>query len=128
VSQADLDPSTTITELNAVLRPGTRVVLTDGPAGGVLFEATGGAPVHETVYDAVPSTHVDPTGAGDVFLAALFASWLGHDPLPGETGPTLDDLRFAAAAGGLVVEGVGLPAVPDRAAVLARLARTTVEE
>ena len=124
VSQADLDLGWTIAGLNAVLRPGTQVVLTDGPDGGVLFEATEGGPANEIVYDADPSTHVDPTGAGDVFLAALFASWLGHDKGAAESGPTRDDLRFAAAAGGLVVEGVGLPAVPDRAAVLARLARS----
>ena len=128
VSQADLDPGTTIAELNAVLRKGTRVVLTDGPAGGVLFEATERGPANETAYDAVPSTHVDPTGAGDVFLAALCAAWLGHDQGVAESGPTRDDLRFAAAAGGLVVEGVGLPAVPDRAAVLARLARSPDKE
>jgi sugar/nucleoside kinase (ribokinase family) len=128
VSRADLDPGTTIAELNAVLRHGTWVVLTDGPAGGVLFEATESGPAKEIHYDAVPSTHVDPTGAGDVFLAALFASWLGHDQGAAESGPTRDDLRFAAAAGGLVVEGIGLPAVPDRAAVLARLARSRDKE
>ena len=128
VSQADLDPGTTVAELNAVLRTGTRVVLTDGPAGGVLFEATAGGPANEVFYDAVPSTHVDPTGAGDVFLAALFASWFRHDQGAAESGPTRDDLRFAAAAGGLVVEGIGLPAVPDRAAVLARLARSSEKE
>ena len=36
------------------------------------------------------------------------------------------DLRFAAAAGSLVVEGPGLEAVPDRAAVLVRRARERV--
>ncbi len=123
VSPADLDPGTTITELNAVLRAGTRVVLTKGPAGGLLFEASNTGPANELEYDAVAARQIDPTGAGDVFLAALLAAWLEHGGASGEPGPTLDDLRFAAAAGALVVEGVGLPAVPDRAAILARLAR-----
>ena len=36
------------------------------------------------------------------------------------------DLRFAAAAGSLVVEGPGLDGVPDRAAVLVRRARERI--
>jgi sugar/nucleoside kinase (ribokinase family) len=122
VSQADLDPGTTIVELNTILHPGTRVVLTDGPAGGLLFDTSDSGPANEIEYDAVVSGQVDPTGAGDVFLAALLAAWLEHGDSSG--GPTRDDLRFAAAASGLAVEGVGLPAVPDRDTVLARLART----
>jgi sugar/nucleoside kinase (ribokinase family) len=123
VSRADLEPGMTMAELNAVLRPGTRVILTDGPSGGILFEAGQQGVLDPIPYAAVPSRHVDPTGAGDVFLAALLAVWLANDGPSGQPGPTRDDLRFAAAAGGLVVEGVGLPAVPDRATVLARLAR-----
>lgn len=122
VSRTDLAPGTTLDELNAGLRSGARLVLTDGQGGGILFEASEGGPVKEIAYDAVPSRQVDPTGAGDVFLAALLAAWLDHHRAAGQSGPTLDDLRFAAAAGGLVVEGVGLPAVPDRASVIARLA------
>lgn len=122
VSHADLEPGTTLGELSAVLRPGGRMVLTDGPAGGILFEASQIGPANEIAYDAVTSRQVDPTGAGDVFLAALLAAWLDNDRPRGESGPTRADLRFAAAAGGLAVEGVGLPAVPDRAAVLTRLA------
>jgi len=128
VSRADLEPGTTIADLNAVLRPATRVVLTDGPTGGILFEAGGAGPSDEIEYDAIAARQVDSTGAGDVFLAALLAAWLEHAGSAGARGPTPDDLRFAAVAGGLVVEGVGLPAVPDRAAILARLALIRAKE
>ena len=49
----------------------------------------------------------DPTGAGDVFLAALMVAWLltGSWPRP-------PALRFAAAAAACAVEGVGLAGVP----------------
>jgi sugar/nucleoside kinase (ribokinase family) len=122
VSSADLDPGTTPGELGGLLRPGTWLVLTDGIHGGLAVEATDGGPANERPYVAVPSRQVDATGAGDVFLAALVAAWLDRGAPAAERGPTPADLRWAAAAGALAVEGVGLPAVPDRAAVIARLA------
>jgi hypothetical protein len=70
-------------------------------------------PVELADYPATPaSRHVDPTGAGDTFLAALTVSALAGSL----------DLAFAAAAGSLVVEGPGLAAVPGRTAVLERMA------
>ena len=68
---------------------------------------------------------VDPTGAGDTFLAALLATVVK----PSILGPSRGlgaDLRFAAAAGSLVVEGVGLDGVPDLARVQVRRARERV--
>jgi hypothetical protein len=59
---------------------------------------------------------VDPTGAGDVFMAALTAAWL----LTGELA-TSRALRFAAAAGSCAVEGVGLAGVPSAAQIAGRL-------
>ena len=78
---------------------------------------------------------MDATGAGDTFLAALVASVVSASrnrtgdeigtpatsAVAGATG-TLPDVRFAAAAASFTVEGPGLTAVPDRAAVLRRLA------
>jgi sugar/nucleoside kinase (ribokinase family) len=122
VSRGDLGKGTGPDELNALLRPGTRLVLTEGIHGGLAFEATARGPANEVTYDATPSRQVDSTGAGDVFLAALVAAWLGRGAPTDEPGPTPADLRWAAAAGALAVEGVGLPGVPDRAAVIARLA------
>jgi pfkB family carbohydrate kinase len=128
VSRADLAPEMSFDELNAVLRPGTRLVVTNGLDGGIAFEAGDRGPADQVAYRAVPSTQADPTGAGDVFLAALVAAWLDRGASPDEPGPTADDLRWAAAAGALGVEGVGLPAVPDRASVLARLALIASKE
>jgi sugar/nucleoside kinase (ribokinase family) len=128
VSRADLAPGTSFGELNAVVRPGTRVVLTKGRDGGIAFEAGDGDAADQVAYRAVPSTQMDPTGAGDVFLAALIAAWLDRGAPPDQPGPTPDDLRWAAAAAALVVEGVGLLAIPDRTAVLARLALIASKE
>jgi sugar/nucleoside kinase (ribokinase family) len=122
VSRGDLAPGTGLDELNALLRPGTRLVLTEGIHGGLTFEATAHGPENECDYDAIPSRQVDSTGAGDVFLAALLAAWLDRGAPIDQPGPTIADLRWAAAAGALAIEGVGLPAVPDRASILARLA------
>jgi sugar/nucleoside kinase (ribokinase family) len=122
VSRGDLAPGTGPDELSKLLRPGTRLVLTGGIHGGLTFEATAHGPAHELAYDSIPSRQVDSTGAGDVFLAALVAAWLDRGAPIDQPRPTPADLRWAAAAGALAVEGVGLPGVPDRAAVIARLA------
>jgi sugar/nucleoside kinase (ribokinase family) len=122
VSRGDLAPGTRLDDLNALVRPGARLVMTKGATGGLTFEATDRGPANEIAYDAVPSRQVDPTGAGDVFLAALLAAWLDRGAPIDQPGPTGADLRWAAAAGALAIEGVGLPAVPNRAEVLARLA------
>lgn len=124
VSRADLAPETSLDGLNAVLRPGARLVVTNGAAGGLSLDAGNRGPTNELTYAAVPSRQVDPTGAGDVFLAALVAAWLDRAAPQDQPASTGADLRWAAAASALVVEGVGLPAVPDRASVAARLAAT----
>ena len=70
-------------------------------------------------YPAIPSGPiVDPTGAGDVFLAA----WLAATINPAIADPD-DALTFAAAAASLTIEGPGLLGVPDLAAVRARAER-----
>jgi sugar/nucleoside kinase (ribokinase family) len=68
----------------------------------------------------------DPTGAGDTFLAALQASILRPAVVGRRRSRHRLDLRFAAAAGSLVVEGPGLDGVPDRAAVIVRRARERI--
>jgi len=128
VSRGDLGKGTGLDELNTLLRPGTRLVLTEGIHGGLTFEATAHGPANERTYGASPSRQVDSTGAGDVFLAALVAAWLDRGAPIDQSGPTPADLRWAAAAGALAVEGVGLPAVPNRAAVIARLALIASKE
>ena len=69
---------------------------------------------------------VDPTGAGDTFLAALLAVQV-RPGVAGSPGRSMARaLRFAAAAGSLAVEDVGLAGVPDRTSVLIRRARERV--
>ena len=110
-SVGDLEPGTTL-KLLRHLAPNASIVLTGGDAGGIAISAG-----ELGRYRAIPADGVvDPTGAGDVFLAALTAVWL----LVGERA-TPRALRFAAAAGSCAVEGVGLAGVPERGQVAARL-------
>jgi fructokinase len=90
------------------------IVLTDG-ARGCWFanrEANGMAmPVHLPAYEIEA---VEPTGAGDAFLAATIARLIdsGWNPL------TVDDLRFASAAGALTTTRAGaIDSLPTRAEI-----------
>jgi sugar/nucleoside kinase (ribokinase family) len=116
-SRDDFAAGTTAGALATLLVPGTWLALTEGEAGGriVRVDATGAAR-RPRRYPATPSERtIDPTGAGDVFLAALLAARLQR-----RLGPAIP---FAAAAASLVVEAPGLAGVPDRAAVRARVSR-----
>jgi sugar/nucleoside kinase (ribokinase family) len=119
-SREDVEPGTSLDNLAVLLGPSTTLVRTEGVAGGEVHapDPTSGTGAAGR-YPAIPSDQVvDPTGAGDVFLAALLAATL----LP-ELAEPYDAARFAAAAGSLVVEGAGLEGVPDLAAVRRRLTR-----
>jgi sugar/nucleoside kinase (ribokinase family) len=72
------------------------VVLTRGARGATLFDR--GIAQHVA---AVPAFERDPTGAGDVFAAAL-AVWLGRDATP------MDAAAQAAYCAARAVEGAGL--------------------
>jgi sugar/nucleoside kinase (ribokinase family) len=125
VSRHDLEPGTALASLSRLLRPTANLVVTDGSAGGRLVRLGSDGRARTRTYQAVaPSGEVDATGAGDVFLAALVASIVGQGQQGRATGPRRRlDLRFAAAAASFVVEAAGLQGVPDRPAVLGRLAR-----
>ena len=129
VSHRDVDPSTPIGTLTALLKPGSRLVVTRGEEGGLVLVTGGSGPDAVLRYGLTPSDReVDPTGAGDTFLAALVSTVI-HRTLGGRRGTRAHpELRFAAAAGGLVVEGHGLAGVPDRRAVLARMVRDRVRQ
>jgi sugar/nucleoside kinase (ribokinase family) len=120
-SHHDLDPDTPLDALVPLLSHHGRLLITQGNDGGLLI--TLGGDGHETLRyrSARTDAEVDPTGAGDTFLAALMATAV-HRNLVGRQRGQLD-LRVAAAAGSLVVEGPGLTAVPDRAQVALRLVR-----
>jgi sugar/nucleoside kinase (ribokinase family) len=126
VSRHDLATGTQVTDLLALLRPGARLVVTDGVRGGRMLERTDDGTVTTRRYGALAAEReVDPTGAGDVFLSALLAAVIravasgsaASRERPGS------DLGFAAAAASFVVEAPGLHGVPDLAAVLSRLGR-----
>jgi sugar/nucleoside kinase (ribokinase family) len=84
------------------------VVLTDGERG-CWFSADSAAPI-----DVMPAFAVDaiePTGAGDAFSAALIARLIDSSWTP----PTLDDVRYASAAGALATTRHGAwEGLPDR--------------
>ncbi len=130
VSRHDVARDVPLAALERLLRPGADLLITEGDAGGLLIRLGTDEPAELLRYRSPASgQEVDPTGAGDTFLAALHASGLRT---AGEGAPTADlrrairdglDLRFAAAAGSLVVEDWGLAGVPGSAAVAARLDR-----
>ena len=121
VSSDDLGPETRLSQLVDLIRPGATLVVTRGDRGGTTL--TSRRPARSTLraYPAIPSNGVvDPTGAGDVFLAALVATAidgvrLGADDLARR-------LTFAAAAASLSVEGPGMSGVPSLDAIRRRVA------
>lgn len=127
VSHLDVLPETSLGELAGLLHVGARLLITQGGHGGLLVTTGEDRPAEVLRYLPTPAEReVDPTGAGDTFLAALLAV-LVRPSLAASPGHSLArSLRFAAAAGALAVEGVGLAGVPDRTAVLVRRARERV--
>lgn len=124
VSHHDLAVGTRLAALCEFLHRGADLIVTEGREGGLLIRV-GEDGTRETFRypPAATDGELDPTGAGDVFLAALLATAIRSDGAgrPGSR-PRLDP-AFAAAAGSLVVEGPGLSAVPDRESVDRRASR-----
>jgi sugar/nucleoside kinase (ribokinase family) len=127
LSHLDVDKATTLGELSRLLHPGARLLVTQGGQGGLLV-TTGRDGATETLRYLPTATEreVDPTGAGDTFLAALLTAFVR--PRVGGSGARspASALRFAAAAGSLAVEDVGLHGVPNLTEVLVRRARERV--
>lgn len=119
-SVEDLGPRFAFGAAAALLRPTAILAVTAAERGGLVGERVGDA-WRWRRYRAVPSRGaVDPTGAGDVFLAALLATRLVPQLVGGRLARGADVL-FAAAAASLAVEGPGIAAVPDLQAVEERL-------
>jgi hypothetical protein len=98
----DFEAGTEIERLRSLARRAA-IVLTAGESGGVAL-----ADGQMRRYAAIRAERlVDPTGAGDVFAAALMAAWVLGGQLV-----TAATLRFAAAAASCSVEGAGLAGVP----------------
>jgi len=124
VSRGDLPPDQALDDLCRFLRPGATLLVTAGEDGGIVAEVGPDGPRRLYRYPAVPADRsVDPTGAGDVFLAAVLAARARPGLVGGRIGQR-HDLLLGAVVASLVVEASGLDGVPDRAAVRRRLART----
>ena len=120
VSRHDIAPDSSIDRVSGFLHGGATLIVTEGVGGGRAFRVAEADAQRHGRYEAIPArVELDPTGAGDVFLAAYLAtfrrSWVATDA---------ERLRLAAAAASLNVEGLGLHGVPSLAAVLERLRGT----
>ena len=121
LSRDDVPAGTTPESLLPLLARGSTLAMTEADRGGVVVRGgLGGASALARRYRAIPSDGVvDPTGAGDVFLAAMLATVLQPSLVDGLEDP----ITLAAAAASLTVEGPGLHGVPDLAAVRRRATR-----
>jgi sugar/nucleoside kinase (ribokinase family) len=131
VSRHDVAPEVPLRTLWSLLSPGADLLITQGADGGLLVRLGADGPAELLRYRSPASDReIDPTGAGDTFLAALHASGLRAAADDGRDGAEQRaavrdalDLRFAAAAGSLVVEDWGLSGVADLAATDSRRLR-----
>lgn len=124
LSRDDVDKRIELKDLYGLLRRGALLAVTQGDHGGLIVHGAHGdadAELELRHYPAVPSRDpVDPTGAGDVFLAALAAARIEPRLVGGRIGQGFD-LLLAAAAASLVLEGPGMFGVPTRDAVRDRM-------
>ena len=127
LSHLDVARDTSLGDLARLLHPGALLLVTQGGHGGLLVTTGDDGPIEVLRYLPTPTDNeVDPTGAGDTFLAALLAVLVRPSVAASPGRSHARALRFAAAAGSLAVEDIGLDGVPDRTAVLVRRARERV--
>ncbi|HEX7472855.1 MAG TPA: PfkB family carbohydrate kinase [Candidatus Limnocylindrales bacterium] len=121
VGSDDLTRGVVIDDLCRLMHPGATLAFTQGARGGIAIEVGDGRPRSMARWPGVPTAGiVDPTGAGDVFLAGLLAARVEARLVGGRRDARLD-FRLAATVASLVLEGPGLTGVPDRAAIKRRL-------
>lgn len=123
VGRDDVDASLPLAALVGLMHPGATLLVTDGVHGGVAVDVgPDRGEGRSRRWRSIPvAGYVDPVGAGDTFLAGVLAARLD----PGLVGGSLErdrDLVLGAAVASLVCEGPGLHGVPDRAAVVRRMA------
>jgi sugar/nucleoside kinase (ribokinase family) len=121
LSRGDVEGDLGLDDLRQLTRPGGSLAVTHGDRGGLIVDGGVGEAARIRHYPAIRAEHaVDPTGAGDVFLAALTAARVEPRLVGGRIGQGFD-LLLAAAAASLVLEGPGLFGVADRSAIRARM-------
>jgi sugar/nucleoside kinase (ribokinase family) len=126
VSGTDFGSETRIDQVLGWLRPGATLLVTSGDRGGLSAEVgpEGLRRVHH--YPALrPDRALDPTGAGDVFLASVLAARAKPQLVGGRIAQHYD-LLLGAAAASLLVEGPGLDGVPTRDAIRRRMSEAAV--
>ena len=122
LSGDDVDRGDRLIDVYGALRPGATLAVTQGVQGGLIADGIEGDRLRLRHYPAMSSAgSVDPTGAGDVFLAAFAAARIEPRLVGGRIGQGFD-VALAAATASLVVEGPGLHGVPSRDAVRRRMA------
>jgi sugar/nucleoside kinase (ribokinase family) len=127
VSHHDVEPTTSLDALASHLHAGARLLVTQGHHGGLLVTVGADRPAPTLRYlPTRTERETDATGAGDTFLGALVAATIRPSIMGLMRRRLGADLRFAAAAGSLAVEGVGLAGVPDLMAVRGRAVRERV--
>ena len=99
VGRDDVDRTTPPEDLAAHLHPGATMLFTDGERGGIGVHgrATAADQLVARPWASIPiRRYVDPVGAGDTFLAGVFAAWIGPSitgglgrprPGPAASGP-----------------------------------------
>lgn len=122
VGRDDIDAATTAEDLSRLARPGATLLLTDGIHGGdACVVGEGGTITRRRHWHSIRvERYVDPVGAGDTFLAGVFAARVDPSIVAGWRGEDRD-LRLGAAVASMVIEGPGLFGVPDLGAVLRRM-------
>jgi sugar/nucleoside kinase (ribokinase family) len=122
LSGDDVERHDRLLDVYAAMRPGATLAVTQGDRGGLIADGVEGDRLRLRHYPAIRSgVAVDPTGAGDVFLAALAAARIEPRLVGGRIAQGFD-VALAAATASLVVEAPGLHGVPNRDAVRRRMA------
>jgi sugar/nucleoside kinase (ribokinase family) len=120
MSRHDVPPSLPFDELASWLAPEVEVLMTAGTLGGMLIRIERGGLSALSYYPAVRArVEVDPTGAGDVALAAFLAARIAVE---GNTSGRRA-LHLVALATSVLVEGPGLGAVATLDQIRDRLAQ-----
>ncbi len=129
VGRDDVHGDTSPEALLSLLRPGATLLVTDGARGGTAHEAGDRRRGRSTRrWDTIPpDANLDPVGAGDTFLAGVFAARIRPALVAGWAGPD-PDLRLGAACASLVLESAGMFGVPHLDDVLGRMRRARPDD